>query len=90
MRSIFCIKDINTGTWCESSKFAHFSHDISNAAIYVNSKNAEKTIRDIYKRFKWSSRWVIDDEHLTINDDEELRKEYPQLEVIRFNMQEVK
>ena len=45
MRSLFVIRDKNTGAFCSSAKNIYFNTDTNSASLFDSVKNAEKAIR---------------------------------------------
>ncbi len=48
MASLFVIHEKNTNTFCTSSKFASFSSDLQEAAMFNSRKNAEKAAKKMF------------------------------------------
>jgi hypothetical protein len=47
MKSLFVIRDVNTGSFCSSSKSIFFDTDVNAASLFDSKQNAEKAIRSV-------------------------------------------
>jgi len=47
MKSLFVIRDKNTGAFCSSAKYHYFDTDVNSASLFDSKKNAEKAIRSM-------------------------------------------
>lgn len=47
MRTVFAIREKNTGTWCDSAKHRAFANSFDAASLFMNEDNAKRAIKQI-------------------------------------------
>lgn len=58
-RKLFCIKHVETDTWCVSSR-GTFSANLDEAAIFHNEDNANKAKRELNRRHETYGTTIYD------------------------------
>ena len=94
-RSLYFIRENKTNTWCVSSKHETFWEDFSEAAVFLQKKNADAAVKSMLNGIDpkkssypyWEAqgkRYAIDSEW--INEHSSLL--VPEFEVVEFTLQQ--